>query len=178
MKLGWIIAIIKIRVPGFNAGGGEQARVRSWGRSLNSHHTMLDLCGHGLEHCQHSLLELGIENRGSCRLGLWAKGWDGVHGANDVMVSACSGKCGGTSCMSSSMTEVKEGLGVSIGVEPSKSYLISSLEMVADCSTLGGIRERTAWTQHFNQVILFRLGLGPGDLVGRRFTVGQVNQLE
>jgi len=139
---------------------------------------MLDLCGHGLEHRQNSLLELGIENWGSCGLRLWAEGWDRVDGANDVTASACSGKCGGTSCMSSSMTEVKEGLGVSVGVEPSKSYLISSLEMVADCSTLGGIRERTGWTQCFNQVILFRSGLGPGDLVGRRFTIGQVSQLE
>ena len=139
---------------------------------------MLDLCSHGLEHCQHSLLELGIENQGSCGLRLQAEGWDGVDGANDVMASACSGKCGGTSCMSSSMTEVKEGLGVSVGVGPLKSYLISSSEMVADCSTLGGIRERTGWTQHFNQIILLRSGLGPGDLVGRRFTVGRVSQLE
>ena len=74
------------------------------------------------------------------------------------------------SCVSSSMTEVKEGLGVNVGVEPSKSYLISSLEMVADCSTLGGIRERTGWTHRFNQIILLRSGPGPGDPVGRRFT--------
>ena len=80
--------------------------------------------------------------------------------------------------MSSSMTEVKEGLGVSRGVEPSKSCSISSSEVVADCSTLGGIRERTGWTQRFNQIILLRSGLGPGDPVGRRFTVGRVSQLE
>jgi len=152
--------------------------VRSWGRSLNGHHTVLDLCGHGLEHRQHILLELGIENRGSCGLRLRAEGWDGVDGADDVTVSACSGKCGGTSCVSSSMTEVKEGLGVNVGVEPLKSYSISSSEMVADRSTLGGIRERTGWTQRFNQIILLRSGLGLGGPVGRRFTVGRVNQLE
>ena len=58
--------------------------------------------------------------------------------------------------MSLSMTEVKEGLGVSIGVEPSKSCF---LEMVATCSTLGGIREGIGWTQHFNQIILLRPAL-------------------
>jgi len=48
--------------------------VQSWGRSLNGHHTILDLHGHGLEYHQDSLLELGIENRGSCRLKLRAEG--------------------------------------------------------------------------------------------------------
>jgi len=72
--------------------------------------------------------------------------------------------------VSSFMTEAKEGLGVSIGVEPSKSCLISFLEMVAARSALGGIREGMGWTHCFNQIILLRLGLGPGDLVGRRFT--------
>jgi len=72
--------------------------------------------------------------------------------------------------VSSSMTEAKEGLGVSIGVEPSKSCLISFSEMVATHSALGGIREGMGWTHHFNQIILLRSGLGPGDPVGRRFT--------
>ena len=72
--------------------------------------------------------------------------------------------------MSSSMTEAKEGLGVSIGVEPSKSCLISFSEMVAAHSALGGIREGMGWTHRFNQIILLRSGPGPGDLVGRRFT--------
>jgi len=76
---------------------------------------VLDLRGHGLEHHQRSLVELGIETRGSWGLRLRIEGWDRVDGANDVAASACSGKCGGTSCMSSSMTEVKEGLGVSVG---------------------------------------------------------------
>jgi len=72
--------------------------------------------------------------------------------------------------MSSSMTEAKEGLGVSVGVEPSKSCLISFSEMVAACSALGGIREGMGWTHHFNQIILLRSGPGLGDPVGRRFT--------
>jgi len=73
--------------------------VQSWGRSLNGHHTMLDLCSHGLEHHQHSLMELGIENRGSCGLGLQAKGWDGVDSANNVVaqcqlaLASAEGRC-------------------------------------------------------------------------------------
>ena len=81
--------------------------------------------------------------------------------------------------MSSSMTEVKEELGVSVGVGPSKSSLTSFSEMVAARSTLGGIREGIGWTQHFNQIILLRSGPGPGDPVGRRstnsITVGRVS---
>jgi len=72
--------------------------------------------------------------------------------------------------VSSSMTEAKEGLGVSVGVEPSKSCSISFSEMVAARSALGGIREGMGWTHHFNQIILLRSGPGPGDPVGRRFT--------